>query len=388
MRPRACLSVSRPDGGNEPGAEHPPYRMRTSAVPPTVLHVSETMLGGVGAVITDLCRAQRDEGWRVAVAAPEPAGIDGVVAHAWHPGARPGPHLPNVLRQLAGIVRREQPDLVHLHSSMAGMCGRLVVRRRRTTLFQPHSWSFFAVTGPVRRAALSWERTAARWADVILCVSEDEQRAGRRLGISPGRYVVIPNGVDLSRFPPGDRDGARKRLGLGPEPMAVCVGRLHRQKGQHALLDAWPQVREQIPTARLVLVGEGPDRPDLEARRPEATTFTGQTAEVSDWVAAANVVVQPSVWEGMSLSLLEAMATARSVVVTDVPGMRETVRPGCGAVVAPDRPSELADAIAARLRDPARAAAEGHAGRAAVEQHHDLAVQRETVLRLCRELMA
>jgi glycosyltransferase involved in cell wall biosynthesis len=357
-------------------------------VPPTVLHVSETMLGGVGAVIADLSRAQHAAGWRVAVAAPEAPGIDGVVAHRWEPGARPGPHLPRVLRELASIVRREQPDLVHLHSSMAGMCGRLVVRRRRPTLFQPHSWSFYAVTGPVRRAALSWERAAGRWADVILCVSEDEQRAGHALGVRPGRFEVIPNGVDLTRFPPGDRAAARARLGWGSEPTAVCVGRLHRQKGQHALLDAWPQVRAQVPTARLVLVGEGPDRAGLEARRPEATTFTGQTSAVGDWVAAADVVVQPSVWEGMSLSLLEAMATARSVVVTDVPGMRETVRPGCGAVVTPGRPSELAAAVAERLRDPERAAAEGRAGRTAVEQHHDLTVQREAVLRLCLEMTA
>jgi glycosyltransferase involved in cell wall biosynthesis len=364
-------------------------------VPPTVLHVSETTLGGVGAVIADLAAAQAARGQRVVVAAPLDARISAVVErsggrqHDWVPGAKPGPRLPASLRALAGIVSAEQPDLVHLHTSMAGMCGRLVVRRRRPTLFQPHSWSFFAVEGAARRGALVWERFGARWATATLCVSEDERRYAEAAGIR-ARYVVVPNGVDLEAWPAADAEAraqARGRLGLGEEPLAVCVGRLHRQKGQHRLLDAWPAVLARIPDARLALVGEGPDRGALEARSPERTTFAGQTGSPRDWVTAADVIVQPSVWEGMSLSLLEAMATARSVVVTDVPGMREVVRDGCGAVVPPGDAAQLAEAIVLRLADPGVAAGEGRVARVVVEQFHDLAVQREAVLRLCDELM-
>lgn len=364
-------------------------------MPARVLHVSETTAGGIGTVLSDLVPAQARAGWQVAVAAPADDGLARLVHDAggryapWVPGVRPGPRLPVTLAALRRVIRDVDPDLVHLHSSMAGMCGRLVVRRRRPTIFQPHSWSFFAVGGAAQRGALTWERVGARWTDVVLCVSEDERRHAERAGVR-SRCVVVPNGVDLERFrPAGDaqKAQARRRLGLGPEPLAVCLGRLHRQKGQHALLDAWPAVLAAQPGARLALVGEGPDRGPLEAREPERTTFVGQTGAVLDWLTAADVVVQPSTWEGMSLSLLEAMACGCSVVVTDVTGMREVVRDGCGAVVAQGDPAALAEALALRLGDPALAAREGAAGRCAVERHHDLQVQRRQVLALSAELV-
>jgi len=361
------------------------------AVALSVLHVSESVLGGVGHVISDLGGAQRAAGWQVSVAAP--ASVAGATVggwHAWSPGARPGPGLPRSLVQLRGIVADVDPDLVHLHTSMAGMCGRLVLRRRVPTVFQPHSWSFFAVTGAARAGAIRWERFAARWTDVVLCVSEDERRSASALGIR-ARYEVVPNGVDLTRFADGgqaERSAARERLGLDDARLAVCVGRLHRQKGQHALLDAWPGVLARLPTARLALVGDGPDRAALEARAALRTTFVGQTPDVQQWVAASDVVVQPSVWEGMSLSLLEAMATGRSVVVTDVPGMAEVVTAGTGAVVPSGSADALANAVAQRLADPVLAAAEGAAGAAAMRQGHDVMRQREAVLRLCAELVA
>ena len=358
---------------------------------PTVLHVSETTDGGVGVVLAGLVTAQLGRGWRVAVAAPRDEDLAARLEAAggtwvsWTPGAKPGPSLPADLRVLRRAVRRLEPDLLHLHTSMAGMCGRLVVRGRRPTLFQPHSWSFFAVTGPARRVALVWERLGARWTTAVLCVSEDERRHAAAAGVQ-GRFVVVPNGVDLDRFRPRDRAVARADLGLPPDqPLAVCVGRLHRQKGQHLLLDAWPQVLRSVPRARLVLVGEGPDRAGIEARATAGTTLVGRTTDVQTWLAAADVVVQPSLWEGMSLSLLEAMAAGRSVVVTDVPGMREVVREGSGAVVPRTVPA-VGDALVARLEDPALAAAEGAAGRRLVERDHDGRRQVERVLELTEEV--
>ena len=177
-------------------------------------------------------------------------------------------------------------------------------------------------------------------------------------------------------------------LGLGTDPfLAICVGRLHRQKNQGALLDAWPAVREAVPDARLVLVGDGPDREELEARAVEGVTFAGQRNDVRTWLAATNLVTQPSRWEGMSLSLLEALAAGRSVVVTDVPGMREVVVDGVGAVVPPDDIRALASAIAERLGDAERADAEGAAGRARVEANYDRRDQFEGIAALYRELL-
>jgi glycosyltransferase involved in cell wall biosynthesis len=310
----------------------------------------------------------------------------GVRVFHWRARPQPGPWVALELGRLARIVRAFDPALLHLHSSKAGLVGRLLVRRRRPTVMQPHSWSFFARTGRIRDATLRWERFGARWADVVLCVSEDERRLGIAEGVDAS-YRVLPNGVDLQAFPVTDRSSARDRLGLGNEPLVVCVGRLHRQKNQAALLDAWPLVRSSIPDARLVLLGEGPDRDELASRLVDGVTLAGQTNDVRSWLAAADVVAQPSRWEGMSLSLLEALAAARSVVVTDVPGMREVVVDGVGAVVPPDDTSSLAAALSARLADPALADAEGAAGRARVESHHDRRNQFDGIAALYEELL-
>lgn len=279
---------------------------------------------------------------------------------------------------------------MHLHSSKAGLTGRLLLRRRVPTVMQPHAWSFFARTGPVRAAALRWERLGARWADVILCVSDDERRLGRESGVNAD-FRVLPNGVDLERFPPprpDDRAAARAELGLSREsPVAVCVGRLHRQKNQGALVAAWPSVRSGAPGAELLLVGDGPDRPELEAVATEGVSFVGQVDDVRPWLLAANVVLQPSRWEGMSLSLLESLAAGRSVVVTDVPGMREVVAEGVGTVVPRDDATALTDAIVTRLVDGSLADREGRTGRARVEEHHDRRVQFDAIAALYDELL-
>ena len=356
----------------------------------------ESTLGGIGVFIRDLALDQVARGWQPAVAVPDSGPLldelvaGGVRVFRWNATAGPGPTVPRELAWLGRIAGGFDPAVLHLHSSKAGLIGRLLARRRVPTVFQPHSWSFFAKTGRVRDATLQWERFGARWADVVLCVSEDERRLGLAEGVSAD-FRVLPNGIPLDRFTApaaGDRAAARDRLGLGPEPIAVCVGRLHRQKNQAALLDAWPRVRDSVRGSRLVLLGDGPDRPELEARAVDGVELFGQTGDVRTWLAAASLVVQPSRWEGMSLSLLEALAAGRSVVVTDVPGMSEVVVGGVGAVVPPDDPEGLAAAVAERLGDQELADREGAAGRARVESHHDQRVQFDGIAGLYDELLA
>lgn len=353
-------------------------------------------MGGVGVVIRNLALDQLRRGAAVAVAAPGDGPVldellaAGVRVFPWNARPQPGPGVPRELVQLVRILDAFGPHILHLHSSKAGLVGRLLVRRRRPTIMQPHSWSFWARTGAVRRATVLWERSAARWADVVLCVSEDERRLGEKAGVR-ARYAVIRNGIDLGRFSrpgDGDRREARRRLALGEEPLAVCVGRLHRQKNQSVLLDVWPSVRAAVPGARLVLVGDGRDRDALAARSVDGVTLVGSFADVRPWLAAATVVVLPSRWEaGMSLAAMEAMAAGRSVVATDVAGMREGLGNGAGAVVPVADSRALIDAVAARLRDAASADAEGRVGRRHVEAHHDLRRQHMAVAELYDDLL-
>jgi len=355
-----------------------------------VLHVTQPTEAGVAQAVRDISADQSRRGWRATVASPVDGDLrtwvteDGVAHADWPARRNPGPDVIHEARSLQAIVRSVDPDLVHLHSSKAGLVGRLVLRGRRPTLFQPHAWSFAALTGRARSGAIAWERFAARWADVILCVSQEERQLGESMGVA-GPLSVLPNGVDLSRFHPADeqdRRQARSRLLLDDVPTVVCIGRLSRQKGQDVLLAAWPRVTAVVPNARLVLVGEGPARGDLEVAAAAGVLFAGSTRDVYPWLAAADVVALPSRWEGLAFALLEALAAARSVVTTDVSGAGELVGDGAGAVVPAEDPAALANAITGRLRRPTLAAEEGREGRRRIERHHDVRQQLDDIAAL------
>jgi glycosyltransferase involved in cell wall biosynthesis len=182
---------------------------------------------------------------------------------------------------------------------------------------------------------------------------------------------VIENAVDLDEFSfqsEENRARARSQLGLKPAPLAVCVGPLRYQKGQDLLVEAWSQVKVAEPEAELVLVGDGPERKRVaELADGTGVVFAGHQEKVIPWLAAADVVVIPSRWDGLSLSLLEAMSTGRSIVANDVPGVRRVLADGGEVVPVGDR-SALATALTKRLKDPELAAREGLAARRRAEE--------------------
>jgi len=351
-----------------------------------ILHVAQPVDGGVGRFVADLVRAQAAAGLAVAVASP-PGPLADDAGTAWIPWAAvrsPGLSAAGETRRLARVVREFRPDVVHLHSSKAGLDGRLLLRGRRPTLFQPHGWSWQAGGGAVGAASVAWERLAARWADVTVCVSADERRGGEQRGVITPRHraEIVPNGVDLDRFrplPAAERAALRRELGLDPAAaVAVCVGRIDRQKGQDVLVRAWADVRQACPDAVLLLVGDGPGRGEVAALATslglgDAVRLLGERPNAPRYYGLADVVAFASQWgEAMALTPLEGMACGRPVVATDVAGIRESVGDGCGTIVPPGDAAALASGLVDRLRDAALAEREGHAARAHVEAHHDL----------------
>jgi glycosyltransferase involved in cell wall biosynthesis len=350
----------------------------------SVVHVSQSTDAGVGSYVATLALDQVGRSWDVTVVCPpvllpdhtlaKRAQQSGARAIQWRATRSPGMHLLSETIRLRRILRALPADIVHFHSSKAGLAGRLAVRGRTPTVFQPNAWSFWALSGPLRRLAVHWERMATRWTDMIICVSEGELLAATEAGFGSIARLV-PNAVDLDALAPAsaaDRRRARVRLGLNDAPYVVCVGRLSHQKGQDVLLDAWATVKRSVPHARLVLVGTGPLLAELEARNVPDVEFVGFRDDVSEWLVAANVVAFPSRWEGMSFTLLEAMACARSVVTTDVPGVSELLDGGGGAVVPSENREALAAALIRRLRNSPKTDAEGAAGRRSMETTHGL----------------
>ncbi len=351
-------------------------------MPLSVVHVAQPTDGGVARYVADAATDQQSRGWDVQVCCP-PGGeltadltARGVPTSVWDARRSPGPSVVAEARVLGRHLRRIAPDVVHLHSSKAGLVGRLVVRGRVPTLFQPHGWAWQADDGLAARTSVHWERHAARWCRRLVCVGEVERQAGMDHGLR-GEYVVVRNGVDLARFGYADDDArrtARELLGIAPQaPVAVCVGRLSVQKGQSILLDAWHTVAQRVLDAELLLVGDGEERARLQERSLPGVSLVGGRRDIEKWYAAADVVVLPSRWgEGLPLTLLEAFAAGRSVVATDVGGMGELAALGAFRAVRPNDPGALAEALVQRLTDPSAAAAEGRAVRQFAERELDL----------------
>ena len=341
-----------------------------------ILLVAQPTTEGVGRCVAQLAEAGVVDGFDVAVACPAAGDL---AAHAVKAGAawvelplrRPPEPLDLVwsakVRSLLGGA-----DVIHLHSAKAGAVGRLalasVAHGRPACVFTPHGWSWLAggALAPVYRR---FERLTAPVADVIIAVSDEERDLSLPvLGRAARRVQVIDNGVDVTEFSPAGR--VRARAGA---PLVICVGRLAVQKGQDLALSALARLAHG--DARLRLVGDGPERQRL-VRLAQAlgvahrVEWPGTSADVATELRSADVVVVPSRWDGLSLSLLEAMACGAAVVATRAPGT--AVLEGAGVVTPPGDSSALASAIDELLADPGLRATLGAAARRRVEQRFDL----------------
>jgi glycosyltransferase involved in cell wall biosynthesis len=188
---------------------------------------------------------------------------------------------------------------------------------------------------------------------------------------------VIPNGVDLTRFRPASPGSPPAR----PTGLVLFVGRLAFQKGVDVLLTAWRAVQEQLPAsqrARLVIVGAGPRRAQLECLRvtlgiADSVEFVGEQSDVAAWLRRSAVAVLPSRLEGMPNALLEAMASGLPCVATRVSGSEEMIQHGVnGLLVEPEDHAALANALLAMLLDPALGDRYGCAARATIEERYSL----------------
>ncbi|MCB0914144.1 MAG: glycosyltransferase family 4 protein [Actinobacteria bacterium] len=327
---------------------------------PRLLMVSQPTIAGAAQCVVDWSVGLRDREWEVSVACPPTGDLAGWCNSAGIPSVEwPSQRSPmaDVVQEssaLKGILAMAQPDMVMLHSSKAGLDGRLTIRGNLPTVFVPHAWSFDAVSGFAAKVALNWERMAAwRWTDLTLCVSAAEYRRGVEARIRT-TYQVTRNGVDVPELRRIAAEGPSRselceRYSVPPEArIAVCLGRLTEQKGQDVLVNAWPMVPGGSQR-HLVLIGDGPMQDDLRTSTAgdASVTFTGALprAEALAWLSAADVTVVPSRWEGMALVPLEALALGTPVVGSDVTGLREAVASNVGDLVDPDDPAALATAL-------------------------------------------
>lgn len=282
---------------------------------------------------------------------------------------------------LAGIFRRGRYDLVHTHSSKAGVLGRLAARLAGipVVIHTVHGWGFNDRQRPlVHRSYAALERWCAGFTDALVTVTPRDTEVGLALGIGePSLYSTIRSGIDVAHFgtPARSREQVRDELGLAAHHrVAVSVMRLVPQKAPLDVIEAAGRLLREVPDARVLLVGDGPLRATVEQRCralkiDDRIVLTGLRSDVPDLLAASDVLVLASLWEGLPRVIPQAMAAGLPVVATAVAGNAEAVADGVtGLLVPPRDPVALGQALAALLADRDRARAMGAAGRARVDE--------------------
>jgi len=280
---------------------------------------------------------------------------------------------PVTVRDLTRRLRALAPALVHTHLIHADLHGQAAALRvpgaRRVS--SRHNTDPFR-----RRAVIRWlDGRVLRRVDRVIAISCAVARFTVEVeGAEPATLRTVPYGLDPPTPSPEAGRAALRTLGLERHgPVIAMVGRAVPQKGIDVLLEAFPRVLVAYPAARLVIVGDGPQRPALERRARrlglgEAVLFTGWVDRAANLLSACEVVVIPSRWEGFGMVALEAMAAGRPIVASRVDALEEVVVDGeTGVLVPAGEPHALADAVGALLSDPERAAALGRAGRRRLE---------------------
>lgn len=266
--------------------------------------------------------------------------------------------LPVACARLAVLCRRERPDILHGHAEVADLAGRIVGRAlgipQVSTAHNLRPWNWRP------RVGMLLERRTAGLSRMHVAVSESMAAMLRDVVRVPAdRIRVIPNWAAPELRPPAP--GPLPRQGA---PTIIHVARLHAQKRQDILLDAFGEVRRLRPGATLWIVGTGPLEPRLRRLAGEGVEFLGRREDIRHLLRRADIFVLSSDWEGMPLAILEAMGEGLPVVSTAVGGVPELVEDGVTGLLVPKGDSAaLARAISACINEPARARAMGEEGR-------------------------
>ena len=282
------------------------------------------------------------------------------------------------------VMRREAFTIVHTHTPKAGLLGQLAARFAGVPIVvnTVHGFYFHDLMHPIlRRFYISFEKIAARCSDLILSQNHEDVETASSVGIcSPEKIKHLGNGIDLSIFNRdqikiGDIRRMRQRLGIPDDAKVVgFVGRLAgKRKGFTDFLKACQRVAMHFPNVRFLIVGDA-DVGKADAVGPsvakdhgvsEQSLFLGErpNAEMPSLYAIMDLIVLPSLFEGMPRAVIEAAAMGIPAVVTDVKGNREVVEHGRNGQLVPfGDPQALADAILEILMDPEKAKCMGEEG--------------------------
>lgn len=303
--------------------------------------------------------------------------------------------------RFARLLVRGQFQIVHSHMFWSSLFASPIAWACRVpviveTLHGTEAWR----TG--WKANRIVDRATTRFVSKYVAVCESDARfLGNKKHVPAKKIAIIHNGVDTRRFaiPQDARNAIRHALGFTEaDSVLVAVARLHPGKGHRVLLDAMRQLLHSYPKLKLICLGEGQGEPELRALcenfgLAHCVRLVGYQQNVSEWLAAADINVLPTFYEGLPLTILEAMASGLPTVASNVGGIPEAIEDGVsGLLVPPGDPRRLAKALSFLLRDAATRARIGHAAHARVLRSFVLEQQvsstEKMYLELCGALSA
>jgi glycosyltransferase involved in cell wall biosynthesis len=280
--------------------------------------------------------------------------------------------FPIVVQRLRQLLKAQKPHIIQTFLFHANVVGRIAARG----LGAKAVISGIRVAERGTRWHLRVDRLTQQWVDRYVCVSQSvADFSAEQAGLSREKLVVIRNGIDLSKYPAAQRiDPAGLGIGVGRR-LITFVGRLEPQKGVQWLIETAPKWLGSLPGCVLLLVGDGPLEHRLRAicqasGIADRVYFAGWRADVPEILAASDLLVLPSAWEGLPNVVLEAMASCRPVVATDVDGVRELLGPGAAEQTVRYGDSQaIADKLVTLIFNRDLAAAVGNENRRWAEQN-------------------
>ena len=304
---------------------------------------------------------------------------------------------------LSRYFRDVKPDLVHTHTSKAGVVGRIAARLAGVPhiVHTVHGFPFHENMPFLKKLLYERiEKTAGKMTDVMLFQSEEDVHTAQKMFIRSrgGPPVHIGNGVDLTQFHPEKSTLAKKsalRLSLGirkDEPVITMIGRINREKGFHDLVDAL-QIIRQLPWKTLII---GPDEGYLpvilekinQYKLKERVEILGLRRDIPDLLAISDIYVLPSYREGLPRSLIEAQAMSLPCIATNIRGCREIIEPErTGLLIEPGDYSALGRSLRRLLENPELSRQMGWAGRKRAEECFNELVVSKKVLRAYRMVL-
>jgi glycosyltransferase involved in cell wall biosynthesis len=294
---------------------------------------------------------------------------------------------PAPLLRIVALLQRQRPALLHTYEYKTNLLGLIAARLMRSKARLVATVNGYTGADAKLNLYEAADLRVLRHYQALIAVSEAVRAYLLAYGLAADHVVTIPNACQAASVTPSQMRRTSQALGLEPsQPVITLVGRLSPEKGAQYLLQAAPQVLAAQSAARFLIVGEGPQRAELEAltRRlglAGAVRFLGYRDDVSVLLALSSVVVVPSLREAFGLILLEAMAQARPVVATRVGGIPEVVEDGLtGRLVPPADPVALAQAILGLLQNPEAAASMGRRGQTVVAELFSPALMTQRVM--------